>query len=83
MGFRFRQSIRIAKGVRLNFGKRGASLSLGRRGLTYNINPKGGRTTVGLPGTGVSYSTSRRPVPLGAIIVVIVLAAVALAIFRS
>ena len=29
MGFQFRSSVRIAKGVRLNFGKRGASLSVG------------------------------------------------------
>lgn len=82
MGFRFRQSIRLGKGLRLNLGKRGASLSLGRRGLTYNINSKGGRTTVGLPGSGVSYSTSRRPVPVGTIIVIAVLAIVAFALFR-
>lgn len=57
MGFRFRKSVKLMPGVRLNLGKRGASVSLGGKGLTYNINKKGTRTTVGVPGTGVSYSS--------------------------
>lgn len=56
MGFRFRKSIRLAPGVRLNLSKRGASVSLGGRGLTTNVSTRGTRTTVGLPGTGLSYS---------------------------
>lgn len=54
--FRFRQSIRLAPGVRINLGKRGASLSVGRPGATVNIGKKGLRTTVGAPGTGLSYT---------------------------
>lgn len=66
MGFRFRKSFKLAKGVRVNLGKRGASLSLGGRGATVNVGAKGVRGTVGIPGTGISYSTplsgpSRRP----------------------
>jgi len=60
MPFRFRRSISIFKGVRLNFGKRGASLSLGGKGLSVNLSGRGARTTVGLPGTGLSYTTSTK-----------------------
>jgi len=57
MGFRFRRSVKIIPGVRLNFSKSGTSLSLGGRGFTTNISKRGTKTTVGLPGTGISYST--------------------------
>jgi len=40
----------------MNLSKSGASLSLGGRGLHYNIGPKGTRTTVSLPGTGLSLT---------------------------
>lgn len=60
MSLRFRRRVRIAPGVHVNLAKRGASLSLGERGLSYNVNREGGRTTVGAPGTGLSYSTRRR-----------------------
>ncbi len=60
MGFRYRRSIRIARGVRVNVSKSGTSLSLGGRGVTTNIGPRGTRTTFSLPGTGLSYQTSRR-----------------------
>lgn len=57
MGFRFRRSVRLAPGVRLNFSKSGVSTSVGGRGATVNLSKHGTRTTVGLPGTGLSYST--------------------------
>jgi hypothetical protein len=56
MGLRFRSSIRIAKGVRLNLGKKSASLSLGGNGMTVNLSRKGAKATFGLPGTGLSYT---------------------------
>lgn len=56
MGFRFRKTIRILPGIRLNVSKSGVSTSLGRPGATINIGPGGARGTVGLPGTGISYS---------------------------
>lgn len=58
MGLRFRKSVKIIPGVRLNFGLRSASLSVGGRGLTYNIGSKGSRVTVGIPGSGLSYSSN-------------------------
>lgn len=60
MGFRFRRSIRLAPGLRLNLSRSGISTSFGGRGLTLNFGEKGARATVGLPGTGLSYSTRSR-----------------------
>lgn len=58
MGLRFRRSIRLVPGVRLNIGLRRASLSIGGKGLTYNLGSNGSRVTVGIPGSGLSYSTN-------------------------
>src|SRR4051794_36166717 len=56
MGFRFRRTLQIVPGIRLNLSQSGTSVSLGGRGLHYTIGPKGTRTTVGLPGTGLSWT---------------------------
>lgn len=56
MGFRFRKSVRIAKGVRLNFSKSGVSATFGGKGFTTSVGRNGTRVNVGIPGTGVSYS---------------------------
>lgn len=58
MGLRFRKSVKICKGVKVNFSKSGASLSLGGRGHSMNFGKRGTRATVGIPGTGLSYSTN-------------------------
>lgn len=58
MGFNFRKSLKIVPGVRLNITKKGiSSVSLGGKGARVNIGKKGIRTTVGMPGTGLSYSS--------------------------
>lgn len=57
MGFNFRKSFKIAPGLRLNVGKKGiSSVSIGGKGARVNLSKKGTRTTVGIPGTGLSYS---------------------------
>jgi hypothetical protein len=62
MGFRFRRSVKILPGIRLNFGKRGISTSIGVRGAHVTIGKTGVRTTVGLLGGGLSYThLERRP----------------------
>jgi Protein of unknown function (DUF4236)/Bacterial SH3 domain len=61
MGWRFRNSVKIAPGIRLNFSKSGISTSLGGSGATVNIGSKGTRSTLGIPGSGVSYSTLHSP----------------------
>ena len=59
MGFRFRKRLRLGP-FALNLSKQGlSSLSFGRPGATVNIPlARDGqtRTTVGLPGSGLSYS---------------------------
>lgn len=57
MGFRFNRRVSILPGVRINFGKTGASLSVGRRGSWLTFGKRGTQATVGLPGTGLSYTT--------------------------
>lgn len=57
MAVRFRKSVKLAKGVRINFSKSGASLSLGGRGNTFNFSSRGVYHTLGIPGTGLSART--------------------------
>ena len=59
MGLRFRRSIKILPGVKLNLGKKSAGVSVGSTGARYSVNSSGRKTsTVGIPGTGLSYSKS-------------------------
>jgi hypothetical protein len=64
MGFRLRRSARLGP-LRFNFSSRGlSSISVGGRGASFNVpvNRRGGpRTTVGLPGTGLSWSVEHSP----------------------
>lgn len=55
MGFRFRKSVSLGKGVRLNFSKRGVGISAGVKGLRFGVGPSGARLTAGIPGTGIYY----------------------------
>ncbi|HLO99904.1 MAG TPA: DUF4236 domain-containing protein [Fimbriimonas sp.] len=61
MGLRFRRSFKLFPGVRLNISKSGLSTSFGIRGASVNIGSRGVRGTVGIPGTGLSYSTNLLP----------------------
>jgi Protein of unknown function (DUF4236) len=56
VGFRFRRSVRILPGIRINFSTSGASVSLGPRGLHYTVGPKGTRVTASIPGSGLSWT---------------------------
>jgi hypothetical protein len=58
--WRFRRSIRILPGVRLNLSRRGPSVSVGEHGVTTNVGPDGPRTSLNIPGTGLSYTTGGR-----------------------
>jgi hypothetical protein len=64
MGFRFRRSARLGP-LRFNFAKGGlSSISVGGRGASFNIpvtRSGGPRSTVGLPGTGLSWSVEHTP----------------------
>jgi len=57
MGFKFRKRIKIAPGVKLNITSKGiSSVSVGGKGATLNVGKKGVKSTLSIPGTGLSYS---------------------------
>ena len=59
MGLRFRKSIKLCKGVKLNLGSKSASISVGGKGFHQTFSTTGRTTSsVGIPGTGVSYQKS-------------------------
>lgn len=56
MGFRFRKSINLGGGFRVNLSKSGVGYSLGTKGARITKTAKGTkRTTLSIPGTGISY----------------------------
>jgi len=60
MGFRYRRSVQVIPGLRLNFSKSGIGYSVGMRGARISHSPTGRVTrSVGIPGTGMYYVTTR------------------------
>lgn len=57
MALRFRRSIRLAPGLKVNLSKRGVSISSGIRGANVSLGRRGLYGNVGAPGTGLSYRT--------------------------
>ena len=58
MGLRFRKSIKLAPGVKLNLGKKSAGLSIGNKYGGVSFNSKAGvRSRASVPGTGISYTS--------------------------
>ena len=56
MGLRYRKSINLGGGLRINFSKSGIGYSWGTKGYRVTKTAKGTtRTTVSVPGTGISY----------------------------
>ena len=56
MGLRFRKSVSLFPGVKLNFGTTGMSVSTGVPGFRKTFQTSGRVTTsVGIPGTGLYY----------------------------
>lgn len=56
MGMRFRKSINLGGGARLNLSKSGIGASVGGKGFRVTKKAGGGtRTTASIPGTGISY----------------------------
>jgi hypothetical protein len=74
MGFRLWRRVRVAPGITLNLSKRGMSTSFGRRGYHVTLGHGHVRSSVGIPGTGMYWTSvsgagrrqtrqvSRRPV---------------------
>lgn len=60
MGLRYRKSIRLGGGVRINMSGRGVGWSVGGKGFRYT-KPAGGRrpySTLSVPSTGIAYRTT-------------------------
>ena len=58
VGFRFRKSINLGGGFRVNLSKSGIGYSWGTKGARFTKTASGkSRTTLNIPGTGLSYST--------------------------
>ena len=57
MGFRFRRTVSLFPGVRLNLSRSGVSASVGVRGATVTLGRKGNYANIGIPGSGLSYRT--------------------------
>ncbi len=57
MSIRFRKSVSLTKGVRLNFSKSGIGISAGVKGARIGVGSKGAYVSSGIPGTGL-YSVS-------------------------
>lgn len=56
MGMRFRKSIKLGGGTKLNLSKSGVGISTGVKGFRVSKNTSGrSRVTSSLPGTGLSY----------------------------
>ena len=55
MSLRFRRSVSLGGGLRLNLSKSGLGISGGVRGARMGIGPRGARMAVGAPGTGLYY----------------------------
>jgi hypothetical protein len=60
LGLRFRRRISIGPGLRINVSKSGLSTSVGTRGAWLTIGHGKARETVGLPGSGLSYTQEQR-----------------------
>lgn len=61
MAFRFRRSVKLGKGIRLNVSKRGVGMSVGTTGFRRSVHSTGRSTsTIGIPGTGLSYVDTKK-----------------------
>ena len=55
MGLRFRKSIKLMKGLRLNVSSHGVSVTLGKSPLSFTLGKIGVYGTASIPKTGLSY----------------------------
>ena len=67
MGWKFQKRIRLLPGITLNLSRKGVSTSIGTRGARVTLGHGKRRTTLGIPGSGISHTevvstkTARRP----------------------
>lgn len=64
MGLRFRKSIKVGKNTRINLSKSGVGFSVGTKDARVTKKAGGGtRTTLSVPGTGISYVKDSKQKP--------------------
>jgi hypothetical protein len=71
-GVRFRKTVSVLPGVKINMSKTGVSTSLGGNGATVNLGTRTRFLTLGIPGTGLSY---RVPLTTGVFMILLAIAA--------
>lgn len=57
MAIRFRRTVRIAPGLKLNIGKKSASVRIGGKNVGYTVGTKGRTTSASIPGTGLGITS--------------------------
>ena len=62
MGLRFRKSVKLAPGIRMNFSGSGISWNFGPKGASISVGKRGTYLNTGIPGTGL-YSRERLDSP--------------------
>ena len=60
MAIRFRRTVRIAPGLKLNIGKKSASIRIGGKNAGYTIGTAGRTTSASIPGTGLGITSRKR-----------------------
>jgi len=75
--FRFRKTISVLPGVKVNLSKTGVSTSVGGKGATLNVGHGKKNVTLGIPGTGLSYRTQASGQLVIAAVVVVLLIGIA------
>jgi hypothetical protein len=61
MGLRFKKTVEILPGIKVNIGKSGIGVSAGVDGARVSKNSKGDKTTsFGIPGTGISFVNTKK-----------------------
>ena len=63
MALRFRRTMKIAPGVRLNLTKTGVSARIGPKGAGVTVGTSGTTVSAGLPGTGLHVSKKIKKKP--------------------
>jgi hypothetical protein len=65
MAIRFRRSVKIAPGLKLNVGKRGGSVRIGGKNAGYTIGTSGRTVSASVPGTGLGFVSRKGRSPKG------------------
>lgn len=57
MAIRFRKTVKLAPGIKLNIGKKSASIRMGGKNAGYTVGTKGRTTSASIPGTGLGVTS--------------------------